>query len=108
MTITDIPCLNLSVAVVFSEASPHYRLYRLPSILLRESTIQPGHISAQLHRGIGGSNTFINYAIWESTEHVKKAADNANLQGHTSNYPANTVISIHLFKKIAIPGICVE
>jgi quinol monooxygenase YgiN len=33
---------------------------------------QPGHISAQLHRGIGGSNTFINYAIWESTEHVKK------------------------------------
>jgi heme-degrading monooxygenase HmoA len=69
---------------------------------------QPGHISAQLHRGIGGSNTFINYAIWESTEHVKKAADNANLHGHTSKYPANTVISIHLFKKIAIPGICVE
>jgi heme-degrading monooxygenase HmoA len=27
---------------------------------------QPGHISAQLHRGIGGSNTFINSAIWES------------------------------------------
>ena len=34
---------------------------------------QPGLISAQLHKGIGGSGTFINYAIWESTEQLKKA-----------------------------------
>ncbi len=27
---------------------------------------QPGFISAQLHRGIGGSCVFINYAVWES------------------------------------------
>jgi hypothetical protein len=27
---------------------------------------QPGFISAQLHRGIGGSSTFFNYVIWES------------------------------------------
>jgi heme-degrading monooxygenase HmoA len=27
---------------------------------------QPGFISAQLHRGIVGSNTFFNYVIWES------------------------------------------
>ena len=28
---------------------------------------QPGFISAQLHRGIGGSGVFVNYAVWEST-----------------------------------------
>jgi len=33
-----------------------------------------GFISSQLHRGIGGrSSVFINYAVWESTEHLKDA-----------------------------------
>ncbi len=30
---------------------------------------QPGFISAQLHRGIAGSSTFFNYAVFESVEH---------------------------------------
>ncbi len=30
---------------------------------------QPGFISAQLHKGIGKSCVFPNYAVWESTEH---------------------------------------
>jgi quinol monooxygenase YgiN len=34
---------------------------------------QPGYISAQLHRGIAGSGTFINYAVWESLATYKKA-----------------------------------
>src|SRR5947208_16991205 len=34
---------------------------------------QPGFISAQLHRGIGGSNTFFNYVVWESAKHFKEA-----------------------------------
>lgn len=34
---------------------------------------QPGLISAQLHRGIGSSNTFFNYVVWESAEHFKHA-----------------------------------
>jgi quinol monooxygenase YgiN len=67
---------------------------------------QPGFISAQLHRGIAGSSTFINYAVWESTEHYKRAFDNPNLS-KLSDFPANT-ISPHLFKKVAVPGICVE
>ena len=32
---------------------------------------QPGFISAQLHKGIGKSSVFINYAVWESLEHYK-------------------------------------
>lgn len=34
---------------------------------------QPGYISTQLHRGIGGSGTFVNYAVWESAALFKRA-----------------------------------
>jgi heme-degrading monooxygenase HmoA len=27
---------------------------------------QPGFISTQLHRGIGGSSVFVNYAVWDA------------------------------------------
>jgi heme-degrading monooxygenase HmoA len=33
---------------------------------------QPGFISAQLHRGIAGSTTFVYYIIWESAAHCKQ------------------------------------
>jgi quinol monooxygenase YgiN len=70
---------------------------------------QPGFISTQLHKGIGRSSTFINYAIWESTAHFKKAVNNVmNPNDRMSAYPASTVASPHLFKKVAVPGICVE
>ena len=39
---------------------------------------QPGFISAQLHKGIGASGIFINYAIWESTAQFKKAVYNTD------------------------------
>lgn len=66
---------------------------------------QPGCISAQLHRGIGGSCVFINYAVWESTELFKKAFKNAELQSRLEKYPPSVVASPHLFKKVAVPGI---
>ena len=69
---------------------------------------QPGFISAQLHRGIGGSSMFINYAVWESTAHSKKALNNIDLEAILSDYPPSMVISPHLFKKVAVPGICVD
>jgi quinol monooxygenase YgiN len=69
---------------------------------------QPGFISAQLHRGIAGSSTFINYAVWESTAHLKRAVNNVGLQARLSEYPASIVISPHIFKKVAVPGICVD
>ena len=69
---------------------------------------QPGFISAQLHRGIGGSGIFVNYAVWESTVHLKKALNNVDLEAILSKYPASTVVSPHLFKKVAVPGICVD
>jgi quinol monooxygenase YgiN len=70
---------------------------------------QPGFISTQLHKGIGGSSTFINYAVWESTEHFKRAVNKVmDPQDRMSAYPPSTVASPHLFKKVAVPGICVE
>jgi heme-degrading monooxygenase HmoA len=68
---------------------------------------QPGYISSQLHRGIGGSSVFLNYAVWESTEHFKKASNNPEFQSSLEKLPASVVASPHLFKKVAVPGICV-
>jgi Antibiotic biosynthesis monooxygenase len=70
---------------------------------------QPGFISTQLHRGIGGSGTFVNYAVWESAAHFKKAVSIVmDPQNKMSAYPPSTVASPHLFKKVAVPGICVD
>ena len=69
---------------------------------------QPGFISAQLHRGIGRSNTFFNYVIWESAEHFKQAFNRPEFRSSMADVLPNTVMSPHLFKKVAIPGICVE
>jgi heme-degrading monooxygenase HmoA len=69
---------------------------------------QPGFISAQLHRGIGGSCVFLNYAIWESTEQFKNAFGSHEFKSRLGAYPSNTVVSPHLFKRIAVRGICVE
>lgn len=68
---------------------------------------QPGYISAQLHHGIGGSSVFLNYAVWESTEHFKKASNNPEFKASLEELPASVVASPHLFKKVAVPGICV-
>ena len=69
---------------------------------------QPGYISAQLHRGIAGSCTFVNYAVWESSEHFKRAVSSPNFQSSLADLPPSTVMSRHLFRKVAVPGICAE
>jgi hypothetical protein len=48
---------------------------------------------------------FINYAVWESTEHYKRAYSNPEFQSSIKEYPESTVASPHLFKKVAVPGI---
>jgi quinol monooxygenase YgiN len=72
---------------------------------------QPGFISVQLHKGIGKSSVFIVYAVWESIEHYKEAVNklvyNPESQPRLLKYDDNSlVMSPHLFKKIAVPGIC--
>jgi quinol monooxygenase YgiN len=70
---------------------------------------QAGFISAQLHKGIGKSTVFINYAVWESLKHFKNAVDRVmgpDPQSRLNMYPKSLVISPHLFKKVSVPGIC--
>ena len=69
---------------------------------------QPGYISTQLHRGIAGSTTFVNYAVWESVAQFRTAFMNPEIQAKFSAYPDSATGSPHLFRKIAVPGLCVS
>jgi heme-degrading monooxygenase HmoA len=68
---------------------------------------QPSFISAQLHRGVGGSCVFINYAVWESVEDFRRAFSRPEFPEGMKPYPPSTIASPHLFQKIAVPNICV-
>lgn len=67
---------------------------------------QPGYVSTQLHRGIAGSTTFINGAVWDSVEAFRAAASSPEFQASLANYPESAVSSPHLSTKVAVPGIC--
>jgi quinol monooxygenase YgiN len=73
---------------------------------------QPGFISAQMHKGIGKSSVFLNYAVWESLEHYKEAVNKRLFSSEPPSplikYDDTLIMSPHLFKKVAVPGICGE
>jgi heme-degrading monooxygenase HmoA len=68
---------------------------------------QPGFISTQLHRAIGESPTYLNYAVWESTADFRAAFTHPEFRAKISAYPASAVAAPHLFQKVGVPGICV-
>jgi quinol monooxygenase YgiN len=67
---------------------------------------QPGFVSTQLHRGTAGSTTFINTAVWESARALGRAFSSPEFQARAARYPDSTVAAPHVFKKVAVPGIC--
>ena len=52
---------------------------------------QPGFISTQLHRALGDSPTYLNYAIWESTEAFRAAFTHPEFVAKLSAYPSSAV-----------------
>lgn len=68
---------------------------------------QPGFISTQLHRAIGESVTYLNYAVWESTAAFAAAFSHPEFVSKLSGYPASVVATPHLFQKVAVPNVCV-
>jgi hypothetical protein len=67
----------------------------------------------QLHRGIGKSSVFINYAVWESLKHSKQAINKILLspdsQSPLLKYDDDSLIIFPTFiQKVAVPGICVD
>lgn len=67
---------------------------------------QPGFIATQLHRAIGESPTYLNYAVWESTAHFRAAFTHPEFRSKIAAYPASAVASPHLFQKVAVAGVC--
>ena len=68
---------------------------------------QPGFISTQLHRAIGESPAYFNYAVWESTADFRSAFMHPEFRAKMSAYPSSATASPHLFQKVAAPGVCV-
>jgi heme-degrading monooxygenase HmoA len=68
---------------------------------------QPGFISTQLHRAIGDSPTYLNYAVWESTAAFRAAFTQPEFVAKLSAYPTSAVATPHLFQKVAVEGVCV-
>jgi len=68
---------------------------------------QPGFISTQLHRAIGDSPTYLNYAVWESTAPYRTAFTLPEFKAGLGAYPSSVVATPHLFQTVAVPGICV-
>lgn len=71
--------------------------------LMRE---QPGFVSTQLHRGIGGSLTFVNVANWESAEALREAVTAPAFLATHGGYPDGTVSSPHAFAAVSVDGVC--
>lgn len=67
---------------------------------------QPGFISTQLHRGIAGSTTFLNYAVWRSVADFRAAFTDPAFQAKLAAYPESATASPHLFRKVAVDGLC--
>lgn len=68
---------------------------------------QPGFISTQLHRAIGDSPMYLNYAVWESNAAFRAAFTNPAFLAQLSAYPDSVAATPHLFRKVAVPGICI-
>ena len=80
------------------------RAWREDALFMKQ---QPGFISTQLHRALGESPTYLNYAVWESTADFRAAFSNPAFRDKISAYPPSAAGSPHLFQKAAVPGVCV-
>ncbi len=67
---------------------------------------QPGYISTQLHKAVGESCMYLNYAIWDSVADFRAAFANPEFQDALSHYPSSAVTAPHLFEKIAVANCC--
>lgn len=67
---------------------------------------QPGFLSTQLHRAIGSSHMFMNYALWESVDSFRAAFTHPDFVSALAAYPSSAVAQPHLFAKVAVPNLC--
>ncbi|MGI9305800.1 MAG: antibiotic biosynthesis monooxygenase family protein [Gammaproteobacteria bacterium] len=97
------------VVLINKFTAPPAQAEALPAARTRDAEFmkaQPGFVSAQLHRGISGSGVFINVAEWESAAAFRAAFSHPEFRARLDAYPPGVSASPHLFKKIAVPGVC--
>lgn len=68
---------------------------------------QPGCLTAQLHQGIQNSSLFLNYAIFETAAAFAATTQQPQFVPLRKPYPDSAVAHPHLFRRVAIPGICI-
>jgi hypothetical protein len=69
---------------------------------------QPGYISSQLHHGIGNSRMWLNYAVFETVADFAATNEQPEFGPLRGGYPDSATARPHLFRAVAIPGICVD
>lgn len=67
---------------------------------------QPGYISTQLHRAIGDSPTYLNYAVFDSVAQWSAAFRTPEFQEKLKAHPASVVARPHLFTKVGVSDLC--
>ena len=65
-----------------------------------------GPVQIQLHRAIGGSCMFMNYALWDSVDDFRAAFSHPDFVGALGAYPSSAVAQPHLFARVAVPNLC--
>ena len=60
---------------------------------------QPGFVSTRLHRGVGGSSRWLNYAVWASAADFRRAIDKPEFRALAAAIPARA--SPHLYQSVA-------
>jgi len=66
-----------------------------------------GCLSAQLHQGIHGSTLFLNYAVFANAAAFANTMKQPEFGPLRQIYPDSAIAHPHLFRRLAIPGICV-
>ena len=98
------PVVLINIFTVESEFAQEFlTIWAKDAALMKR---QPGFVSCQMHKGIGDSRLFVNYAIWESVADFTRAVNRPEFRASTQRFPPTVTASPHLFQKIAVPGIC--
>lgn len=69
--------------------------------LSRIMRAQPGNLGAQMHRGIGGANIFVNVAEWETLDAFRAAYERAAFWDSEKKVPEGVIARPILVEKIA-------
>ena len=105
LTLDAEPVILVNLFTLYkADESALLRAWRADAAFMKQ---QPGFVSTQLHRAIGESPAYLNYAVWESTVHFRAAFTSPEFRKGLSAYPRSAVASPHLFQKVAVTGICV-